>query len=326
MIEYLFFFVFLFFVFCVFTIVNYSEKNRNSRTLTFLFIGVFAAMLFAFGSILTAAPVFLPKITGINFSLIGVLMILSAIICFLHLSVDFRKKTIGLLRLDMNPDSAIHAFGMMLFFSSIILAASFFFVFNSIPLDKIDETGFNAEIKDLTLFDIILNEIPYIILAFIGCGFLIRRNLKDILIRFGVVKPRLNEILLGVAVGVALVFASGFIGLFFTEVLGFPKEQNLDILKNLMSVEGAIVIGLSAGVCEEILFRGALQPKFGILLTSVLFALLHFQYGALWMLLVIFVLSVSLGYLRNRTNTTTCMIAHTCYNASQILIVLMFAP
>jgi len=258
-------------------------------------------------------------------------MISAAIISFLHLSRNFRKKVIWFLKLDMNPDSAIHAFGMMLFFSSIILTASFFFVFNSILSDsilsdQIDKNKISTELKDLTLFDVILNEIPYFIIAFIGCGFLIRRNLKEVLIRLGVVKPKLNEILLGVVVGVSLVFVSGFIAFFFSNVLGFSGEQNLNILENLMSIEGALVIGVSAGVCEEILFRGALQPKFGILLTSILFSFLHFQYGALWMLLIIFILSISLGYLRNKTNTTISMIAHTCYNTSQVLIVLMYAP
>lgn len=36
-----------------------------------------------------------------------------------------------------------------------------------------------------------------------------------------------------------------------------------------------IVISLCAGVCEELLFRGALQPLLGIFITSVIFLVIH---------------------------------------------------
>ncbi|MGI8865672.1 MAG: CPBP family glutamic-type intramembrane protease, partial [Rubrobacteraceae bacterium] len=67
-------------------------------------------------------------------------------------------------------------------------------------------------------------------------------------------------------------------------------------------------------------FRGAVQPKLGIVLTSILFASMHIQYGPSILLLFIFFLSVALGFLRRYVNTTATFLAHAGYNASSVLL------
>lgn len=322
MMEYLFFLSLIFAAFIVVSVVNYSEKNPKLRELTFIFIGLSASMFLVFGILILIASV--TKI--INFPHLGSGLIISSIVCFLLLMRNVRRRVIELLRLDMNPDSAIHAFGMVLFFTSVIISISIFFVMASTTPEDLKKTGLDMQNINLTLFDVVANETVYLILALIGCGFLARRNLKEILIRLGVVKPKFKEVIIGLTAGLMLIFAAGIIALLFTQLFGLPEAENLDImLRNLMTLEGAFVVGLSSGICEEILFRGALQPKFGILLTSILFTLLHFQYSSTMVLSlsVIFVLSISLGYLKNRTNTTTAMIAHASFNTVQILIALL---
>ena len=59
--------------------------------------------------------------------------------------------------------------------------------------------------------------------------------------------------------------------------------------------------------------RGALQPKLGLVLTSLLFASLHVQYT--WFgVLVIFLLGALLGFVRSRTSTSVVMLAHTVFD------------
>ena len=53
-----------------------------------------------------------------------------------------------------------------------------------------------------------------------------------------------------------------------------------------------LLISLSAGVVEEIFFRGFLQPRIGIFLSTVLFVLAHFSYGQPFMLVGITLLSL----------------------------------
>jgi len=70
-----------------------------------------------------------------------------------------------------------------------------------------------------------------------------------------------------------------------------------------------------AGVVEESLFRGALLPRFGIVVTAILFAALHIQYAVSFATLEVFVLGLGLGWLRVRSGSTlTCMVTHAGYD------------
>jgi len=89
------------------------------------------------------------------------------------------------------------------------------------------------------------------------------------------------------------------------------------------SLVGIITLGAAAALGEEMVFRGALQPRFGILLTALLFALLHNQYGVSLATLVVFILGLVLGWTRKYINTTTSMFVHATYNITLALISLM---
>ena len=74
-----------------------------------------------------------------------------------------------------------------------------------------------------------------------------------------------------------------------------------------------VLLGLSAGVGEEITLRGALQPRLGIVLTSLLFAGLHVQYS--WYgIASIFVFGLILGTIRRRSGTTAAIAVHGLYD------------
>ena len=79
---------------------------------------------------------------------------------------------------------------------------------------------------------------------------------------------------------------------------------------------GIITLGIAAALGEEPLFRGAVQPRFGLLLTALLFAVLHSNYGITLSTLIVFILGLVLGWLRIRYNTSTAMITHAVYNMS----------
>ncbi|GAB6157202.1 CPBP family intramembrane metalloprotease [Desulfotomaculum varum] len=62
-----------------------------------------------------------------------------------------------------------------------------------------------------------------------------------------------------------------------------------------------LLMGFGA-IAEELLFRAALQPALGIVLTSALFAVIHVRYLKKWVLLLgTFVMSVALGWLYQMT-------------------------
>ncbi len=101
---------------------------------------------------------------------------------------------------------------------------------------------------------------------------------------------------------------------------GVPVPENgLELLMSLL------VIGLVAAVCEEILFRGALQSglakmgKAGMFITvSVIFAAFHFN---IEQFLGIFTLSLFITYFVYRTNSVfTGIAAHFTNNATAVLL------
>lgn len=82
------------------------------------------------------------------------------------------------------------------------------------------------------------------------------------------------------------------------------------------------LISLSAGVVEETFFRGFLQPRVGIVLSTAFFALAHLSYGQPFMLIGITLLSLIYGLLvKWRQNVWAAITAHTFFDGVQLLVI-----
>jgi membrane protease YdiL (CAAX protease family) len=87
-----------------------------------------------------------------------------------------------------------------------------------------------------------------------------------------------------------------------------------------------LIIVVVAMTVEEAFFRGFLQPRLGLAVSSVLFALSHFSYGLPFMIVGVFTISVVIGRTFERTgDLLPCIIAHGVFDAVQLLIVLPWA-
>jgi membrane protease YdiL (CAAX protease family) len=139
--------------------------------------------------------------------------------------------------------------------------------------------------------------------------------------------------------GIAALFAVGALLLsFVADALFSALQPDLfervgRISEGLFSPEGlspvsailfALLIGVGAGLGEETLFRGAVQPVLGIMPTSILFASMHFQYGPSLILGYLFIISIGLGLLRKHVNTTASFLAHASYNFLAMLLTYFF--
>ncbi len=83
-----------------------------------------------------------------------------------------------------------------------------------------------------------------------------------------------------------------------------------------------LAVSLSAGVVEEAFFRGFLQPRVGIGMSTALFVLAHAGYEQPLMLVGITLLSLLFALLvRWRQNIWPAMAAHGLFDAVQLLIV-----
>jgi membrane protease YdiL (CAAX protease family) len=136
-------------------------------------------------------------------------------------------------------------------------------------------------------------------------------------------------VLIGVAVAAALVVIVSVLGRGLDalwQAMGWPKtdaETFSKLIAFATNPLGALLVGIVAGVGEELAVRGVLQPRLGILISNVFFTALHaLQYG--WdALLVVFAVGIAMGVLRKRTSTTTSAIAHGTYDF--ILLMLAWA-
>ncbi len=180
----------------------------------------------------------------------------------------------------------------------------------------------------VTLPIIWLQGIMFAVYGFVGVGLWVRRTFRGAMERLGL--GRLTPQYLATAIGVFLLLflVDTFINLSWRALAPDAYQEFGRMTEALFgpftSIPGALTLGLSAGIGEEILFRGAAQPRLGLWLTSFLFAVAHVQYGLTPALIELFIVGLVLGYTRRRTNTTTTIVVHALFNASTVLIALYF--
>jgi len=83
-----------------------------------------------------------------------------------------------------------------------------------------------------------------------------------------------------------------------------------------------LAVSLSAGLVEETFFRGFLQPRVGIVLSTAFFALAHLSYQQPFMLVGITLLSLIYAFLvRWRQSIWAAIAAHALFDGVQLLVV-----
>lgn len=185
---------------------------------------------------------------------------------------------------------------------------------------------FQESIAESGLISIWAQNIAFVVLAALGVGLVVARGPRETLDRLGLtLRIDWRWWLGGTAVAMATAVGTDFLwGRLSPE--GFEEVGRLSeaLIEPILEygILGALTIGLAAGIGEEILFRGAAQERFGVLLTALLFAVLHTQYSISPALLLIFVLGVVLGLARVRANTTTAIAIHATYNFTIAMIAL----
>ncbi len=162
--------------------------------------------------------------------------------------------------------------------------------------------------------------------ALVAVGFPVVRTFGDALRRLGLVRPTGRQVIGAIGLAILLVGAAWLLDLgigWLWETMGWQRtdaEAFERLLGAAISPVGAVLIGITAGLGEEMVVRGALQPRLGLLLSNLFFTSLHaFQYG-FDALLSVFVVGLVLGIVRARSNTTTSSIVHGVYDFILVMI------
>ena len=171
---------------------------------------------------------------------------------------------------------------------------------------------------------IVLQDATFVLLAFIAVGTFMTRGFRCAVQRLGLAVPTRRQIMIAVGL-VVVAFAISVVAAVLMHYLQPDLEKQItERMKTLtgsfQSLRGALILGTSAGIGEEILFRGALQPRYGVVVTSLLFALVHVQYGFSLDVLAVFLVGIVLGIERKRLNTTASIITHVVYDVLAVLL------
>lgn len=165
---------------------------------------------------------------------------------------------------------------------------------------------------------LLLTMLTFVAVAYAAVGYRIHRNGEDATRRLGLNVPDLRTVGISVAC-VIPCFAVSMIGSLLTvafqpDIVDNVEETMDQITNGLQNPLGALMIGLTAGIGEELLFRGAVQPRFGIAIAALLWTSLHFQYDFSFILVGLFGVGIVLGLQRKYFGTTSAIITHAIYN------------
>ena len=214
----------------------------------------------------------------------------------------------------MDPSSPIDMMGL-----GVILALMAYFGW-AITLDTDPDELTSA----VTVASQVINVAFFILVAYVAVGAKIYRNGSEATSRLGIRWPTLPDLAVGVA-AVIPAFMLSLVGSLLTLYFQPDVFEDLgDTMEEMASGTEvtlvSVLIFASAGLGEEILFRGAIQPRFGIVLTSAFWALVHTQYQFSFVVLGLFLVGLMFGLMRKYVSTTSAIIAHALYNAAVVVL------
>jgi membrane protease YdiL (CAAX protease family) len=222
----------------------------------------------------------------------------------------------------LNPASFVHAVALVLVIALCLIPPVPLIVNGAPPLlspNVLESGAFGQSPGELARAQ--AYSLLFIIYAsFLVVGLFIRRNFTEVLERLAFVRPTARQVLFALGMAVVLVAAFGLLDRAIATIwqaLGWPVTDEAayrQLFQGMLTPVGAITAAVSAGVGEELAIRGVLQPVFGMVLPSLLFAALHaWQYS--WDGLVsVFLAGLAFAWIRRRSNTTTSAITHATYD------------
>ncbi|MEM7116422.1 MAG: CPBP family intramembrane glutamic endopeptidase [Chloroflexota bacterium] len=219
----------------------------------------------------------------------------------------------------IDPDSTVHLLAL--------LAAGYLIGATALTLVQGGVERLTETAVAVGVVDVITQQFFFAMLALFGVGLLTRRSNEGLNERLGLVPLSQVSVKTAVRWIALLVLLQWIVGA--TWFFANPEQaESLSALSGELFAEFDTVwewfaLAVASGVGEELLFRGALQPIFGLWPTSLLFAVAHVQYGITPATFAILLVGLALGVIRQRTNTTTAICVHFGYNFTLGMLALL---
>ncbi|HVU11168.1 MAG TPA: type II CAAX endopeptidase family protein, partial [Phototrophicaceae bacterium] len=222
-----------------------------------------------------------------------------------------------------DPESPVHTTAWVLTLALIAITVGDFVLNGGIA-----GMAQSLQANSVGIGDILYEDALWVFAATLGIGLFLRRSPQQALARLGLRLPTAQDMNWGmivglVMIGLVIIFSLIWSNLVSAQVMQQETAASDQLAASINSLPLALVISAVVAIGEEIFFRGALQPVFGIWLTSLFFSVLHTQYTLTPATLLIFVTSMGLGWLRQRYSTTASIIGHFFYNFIQLALALL---
>lgn len=305
-------------------IANVGERSRPWRVAAYALTALLGLGSVALGSLYLALtqPAFTAALSGafsvelatVSLIRIGISLIVGGIVSWVVLLPSVRRLLAR--AIPIRPESVVNAIALSLL--AILLG-------QSIGLGGLGPQGFVSLTGQLTLLQIVFSEIPLLLIGLFGAGLLTRRSPAETWRRLGLCGLTWGQFGLSLAGVAGLLVLQAIISAIAAqlspETLRQLEQSTRNLYSQLTSPAAAIVASVASGVSEEVLFRGAIQPRLGLITTAVVFGIIHSQYGIAYALISIGAVGLVLGVYRWKINTTAAIVVHTLYN----LILFLFA-
>jgi len=167
------------------------------------------------------------------------------------------------------------------------------------------------------------NGVGLVVVSLCGIGLFVGRKPRESFARLGWQKPTAQQVGIGLGL-VAFSFLYDLVWSLYTHnAHGDMATQISGYNSGTFAVSGgmgsavllALATALCAGIGEETLIRGALQPALGIVPAGFLHGILHAQFAhAPTLIIQVAIWSCCMGIVRRFTNTTTTIIGHAGFN------------
>ena len=303
-------------------LANAGEERPGPRTVTLVISGVLSGGALAIAGLAAFASALRFAAGGIGASqlraamTIAIPFMLAGGLGLLLLLFPGLQKRLARF-IPVRPGSAITVF-------SLTLALLFLALQLGTQL-AVDVVSAVTKGPPLTKTAILIQDGPLLAVAFLGVGLFVRRSLPATARRLGLV-PVPARWWFGVALAGIVVFLAVGVGIdrlsqtLTPEVARRVSEASKTVFGQFNTAGGVLFLAAVAGVAEELLFRGAMLPRFGLIFTSLLFAAAHTQYGITFASLEVFILGLGLGWLRLQAGTLACIVLHVGYDVAVGLI------
>ncbi len=163
---------------------------------------------------------------------------------------------------------------------------------------------------------------PFLVFSYM----LLKGNtVRGIVSELGLGRSRIKARYIGLGIGIFLVILLLELGTgIFSSITGIPLPTNVKQTLSGFPLFFYIFTFTIAPIDEEILFRGFLVPRVGIVLSAFIFAILHFGYGSVVEFAAAFIFGLIAGYAFKRTKSLyTTITAHALVNFLSILLLFL---